>query len=47
MDELIYTVVETISGGNGNSDMSYTEKAAEGYKILATNFANWLANYFK
>ena len=47
VDELIYTVVDTISGGNGNSDMSYTEKAAEGYKILAKNFANWLANYFK
>lgn len=35
LDDIVFDVVDRISGGNGNSDMSYFEKAAAGYKIMA------------
>lgn len=34
LDDFIFGLVDRASGGNGTSDMSYVEKAAEGYKIL-------------
>ena len=34
-DDLIFGAIDNATGGNGTADMSYFEKAAEGYKILA------------
>lgn len=48
LDDQIFGVIDRVTGGNGNSDMSYFEKAAEGYKILAENcgeaIGKWWAN---
>lgn len=35
LDDFVFGLVDRASGGNGTADMSYIEKAAEGYKILA------------
>lgn len=35
LDDKIFGAINRAMGGNGNSDMSYFEQAAEGYKILA------------
>lgn len=41
LDDKIFAAIDQISGGNGTTDMSYVEKAAEGYKILANHLGNW------
>lgn len=45
LDDVIYSTVDRWTGGNGNSDMSYYEKSAEGWKIMANkcgeNIAKW------
>ncbi len=35
LDDLIFGWVDKMSGGDENDDLSYAEKAAEGYKIMA------------
>lgn len=47
LDEVIYSAVDKATGGNGTSDMSYIEKAAEGYKILADKAGKALADWWK
>ena len=44
-DDIIFGIVDSASGGNGTSEMSYVEKAAEGYKILAEQLGNKLGNW--
>ena len=39
LDDVIYSQVEKLAGGDGNSGMSYVEQAAEGYKILGEKAA--------
>lgn len=34
-NDAVFGFVDALTGGNGEQDMSYAEKAAEGYKILA------------
>lgn len=51
LDDLVFGVIDNATGGNGTDDMSYYEKAAEGYKILANEcgdaIANWWTSLFK
>lgn len=46
LDDLIYGVIDSATGGDGNSDMSYYEKAAEGYKILANKCGEAIGNWW-
>ncbi|MEE1195387.1 MAG: hypothetical protein UHS54_00675 [Lachnospiraceae bacterium] len=46
LDDLIYGVIDSATGGDGNSDMSYYEKAAEGYKILANRCGEAIGNWW-
>lgn len=45
LDEIIFSAVDNMTGGNGTADMSYVEKAAEGYKILARNLGESIGNW--
>lgn len=51
LDDLIFAAVDKASGGNGTSEMSYVEKAAEGYKMLAEKIGqqvgSWWSNLTK
>lgn len=42
LDNIVFGLVDRLSGGDGNSDLSYVEKAAEGYKIMANTIADWI-----
>lgn len=46
LDDLIFGLVDRASGGNGTSEMSYFEKAAEGYKILANRCGEAIGNWW-
>lgn len=46
MDTFVYSAVDILSGGNGNSDMGYVEKAAEGYKMFAKYIGSKIGNLF-
>lgn len=44
LDDLVYGAIDHATGGSGNSDMSYMEKAAEGWKIIAEECADgWVS----
>lgn len=43
-DDLVFGFIDNLTGGNGNQDMSYFEKAAEGYKILADELGKKIGN---
>ena len=45
-DDLIFGAIENATGGNGATDMSYFEKAAEGYKILANKCGEAIGNWW-
>lgn len=45
-DDLIFGAIDNATGGNGSSDMSYYEKAAEGYKILANKCGEIIGNWW-
>ena len=45
-DDLIFGVIDNATGGNGTADMSYFEKAAEGYKILANKCGEAIGNWW-
>lgn len=47
LDDLIFRAVDAGSGGDGTKDMSYFEKAAEGYKIMAEDIANTITEWIK
>lgn len=44
LDDLIFRMVDEATGGNGTADMSYIEKAAEGWKIIANKIADKITN---
>ena len=44
-DDLIFGAIDNATGGNGTADMSYFEKAAEGYKILANKCGEAIGNW--
>ena len=46
LDDLVYGVIDSATDGNGTSDMSYYEKAAEGYKILANKCGEAIGNWW-
>lgn len=46
LDDKIFGVIDRATGGNGSSDMSYFEKAAEGYKILAKKCGNAIGKWW-
>ena len=46
LDDLIFGAIDKATGGNGTTDMSYFEKAAEGYKILAKNIGTSIGNWW-
>lgn len=46
LDDLIFGVIDSATGGNGTTDMSYFEKAAEGYKILANKCGEAIGNWW-
>lgn len=46
LDDVIFGAIDRATGGNGTSDMSYFEKAAEGYKILAKNIGTSIGNWW-
>lgn len=46
LDDLIFGAIDRATGGNGNSDMSYFEKAAEGYKFLAKKCGEAIGNWW-
>lgn len=47
LDNFIYAAVDSWSGGNGTDDMSYIEKAAEGYKMLGQYITDAIAEDIK
>lgn len=47
LDDFIFGAIDKATGGNGTDDMSYIEKAAEGYKILAKKCGEGIANWWK
>lgn len=46
LDDLIFGAIDSATGGNGTTDMSYFEKAAEGYKILANKCGESIGNWW-
>lgn len=46
LDDVIFGFVDSASGGDGTDTMSYAQKAAEGYKILAENIGNAIGNWW-
>lgn len=46
LDDVIFGVIDNATGGNGNTEMSYFEKAAEGYKILAQQLGESIVNWW-
>lgn len=46
LDDLIFGAIDSATGGNGTTDMSYFEKAAEGYKILANKCGEAIGNWW-
>lgn len=46
LDNLIFGAIDSATGGNGTTDMSYFEKAAEGYKILASKCGEAIGNWW-
>lgn len=46
LDDYIFGAIDKMTGGNGTDDMSYIEKAAEGYKILAKKCGEGIANWW-
>lgn len=47
LDDLIFGVIDSVTGGDGNSEMSYFEKAAEGWKIVADRAGEALGNWWR
>ena len=45
-DDLIFGAIDNATGGNRTADMSYFEKAAEGYKILANKCGEAIGNWW-
>ena len=45
-DDLIFGAIDNATGGDGTADMSYFEKAAEGYKILANKCGEAIGNWW-
>lgn len=41
LDDVIFGAIENLTGGDRNPDMTYAEKAAEGYRILARKCCEW------
>lgn len=46
LDDAVYGVIDKATGGSGNDDMSYAEKAAEGYKYLASECGKAIGNWW-
>ncbi len=46
LDDLIFGAIDKATGGNGTSDMTYYEKAAAGYKILAQKCGEAIGNWW-
>ncbi len=46
-DDFIFGAIDKATGGNGNQDMSYIEKSAEGWKILANNIGKGIGEWWK
>lgn len=46
LDDAIFGTVEKICGGSTNDDLTYAQKAAEGYKILANEMGKAIANWW-
>lgn len=49
-DDVIFTIVDIATGGDGKSELNFAEKAAEGYKIIARTIGDeigGLINKFK
>lgn len=49
-DDIVFTIVDRISGGDGKDELNFAEKAAEGYKIMARTLGDeigCLINKFK
>lgn len=46
LDDLIFGAIDSATGGSGNTDMTYYEKAAEGYKILARECGQAIGNWW-
>ena len=46
LDDLIFGAIDGATGGNGNTDMTYYEKAAEGYKILASKCGEAIGDWW-
>lgn len=44
LDDLIFRMIDEATGGNGTVDMSYIEKAAEGWKIIVNKIADRITN---
>ncbi|MDO4633115.1 MAG: hypothetical protein Q4B01_04590 [Eubacteriales bacterium] len=51
LDDILYYGIDRATGGNGTKDMSYAQKAAEGYKILGDRIGKelggWWAHTFR
>lgn len=45
LDDVIFGIVDTATGGDGTDDLSYAEKAAEGWKIIGQNIADSVADW--
>ena len=46
LDDKIFGWVDEISGGDKHPEMSYVEKAAEGYKILGEKIGDSIASWW-
>ena len=46
LDDLVFSAIDSATGGNGKTDMNYFEKSAEGYKILANKCGETIGNWW-
>lgn len=46
LDDIIFGAIDKATGGNGTTEMTYYEKAAEGYKILANKCGEAIGNWW-
>lgn len=46
LDDLVFSVIDSATGGNEKNNMNYFEKSAEGYKILANKCGEAIGNWW-
>ncbi len=46
LDDLVFGSIDALLGGDGTDNMSYAEKAAEGYKILASDIGEGIGKWW-